>query len=95
MHSVTKAMPIQFINGRSHNREMKWRSCKTALSSYYTCLSRDFSLMRSGADTNAHTHTPMFTDEIISRNQGHEGHRPACAWFKNLIQQVDNSLSKN
>ena len=30
MHSVTKAMPIKFINSKCHIK--KWKSCKTALS---------------------------------------------------------------
>ena len=64
-HSVTKATSIQFINDRSHIK--KQRGCKTALSGYYACLSRDLLLMPSGADT--HTHTPTFVDETISRNQ--------------------------
>ena len=65
MGSITKAMPIQFIDSKS--RIKKWRGHKTALSSYYACLSRDLLLMASGADT--HTHTPTFADETISRNQ--------------------------
>ena len=76
--SVTKATLIQFINSKS--RIKKWRGHKSALSSYYACLSRDLLLMDSGPDTHTHTHThthtPMFTDETISRNQ---------AWFKNIL----------
>ena len=67
MGSVTKVMSIQFINGKS--RIKKRRGCKTALSSYYACLSRDLLLMASGADTHTHTHTQTFADEMISRNQ--------------------------
>ena len=70
---VTKAIPIQFVNGKS--RIKKQRGHKTALSSYYACLSRDLLLMPSGADT--HTHTPTFTNEMISRNQ-------ACMGFSRL-----------
>ena len=51
--SVTKAMPIQFINGRSHIK--KWRGHKTTLSGYYACLSRDLLLMALGADTHTYT----------------------------------------
>ena len=72
MGSVTKAMPIQFIDSKSHIK--KWRGCKTPLSGYYACLSRDLLLMALGADT--HTHTPMFTDKTISKNQAHAG-KPA------------------
>ena len=39
MGSVTKAMHIQFTDGKSHIK--KRRGCKTALSGYYTYLSRD------------------------------------------------------
>ena len=79
MRSVTKATPIQFIDGRSHMK--KQRCHKTALSGYYACFSRDLLLMPSGAHarthahahahthTHTHTHTPMFADETISRNQ--------------------------
>ena len=53
MGSVTKAMPIQFID--SKNRIKKWRDHKTALSGYYACLSRDLLLMASGVDTHTYT----------------------------------------
>ena len=69
MGSVTKATPIQFIDSKS--RIKKWRGRKTTISGYYECLSRDLSLMATGADT--HTHTPTFMDEMISRNQAKPG----------------------
>ena len=46
----------------------KWKCGKTTLSGYYACFSRDLLLMPSG---QTHTHTPMFADEAISRNQAH------------------------
>ena len=52
MDSVTKATPIQFIDGKS--RINKRRGHKTALSGYYACLSRDLLLMPLGADTHIH-----------------------------------------
>ena len=52
--SVTKAMPIQFINGKS--RIKKRRGHKTALSGYYVCLSCDLLLMASGVGTHTHIH---------------------------------------
>ena len=52
--SVTKATPIQFINGKS--RIKKQRGRKTALSGYYACLSRGLLIMASGADTHTHIH---------------------------------------
>ena len=36
MGSVTKPMPIHFIN--SNSRIKKWRGRKTALSGYYECV---------------------------------------------------------
>ena len=57
MGSVTKATPIQFINGKSHIK--KWRGRKTALSGYYACLSRDMLLMASEAGTHTYTHTKV------------------------------------
>ena len=66
MRTVTKAMIIQFIDGKCHI--MKRKSCKTVLSGYYTCVSRDLLLMALGADT--HTHTNVRT-KMISRNQVH------------------------
>ena len=81
--SVTKATPIQFIDGKS--RIKKRRGSKTALSYYYACLSHDLLLMASGAGT--HTHTPMFVDETISRNQV----CTACAWFKNAENLEDHT----
>ena len=77
-HSVTKAMPIQFIDSKNHIK--KWKGHKTALSGYYTCLSRDLLLMPSGADT--HTHTPTFTDETILRNLACAGLQPG---LKNIF----------
>ena len=67
MHSAIKAMPIQFIDSKCHVK--KWKSCKIALSSYYTCLSRDLLLMPLRADTHTDTQKSKFTDEMISRNQ--------------------------
>ena len=71
MCSVTA---IQFMDGKCHIKKQKSR--KTALSSYYVCLSRDLLLMPSGhRHTHTHTHarthiyTPMFVGEIISRKQ--------------------------
>ena len=43
---------IQFIDSKSCIK--KRRGLKTALSSYYACLSRDLLLMASGADTHIH-----------------------------------------
>ena len=62
---VTKAMAIQFIDGKCHIKKRKSR--KTALSSYYACVSRDLLLMPSGAYTHTHTHTCKHTD-ILGRN---------------------------
>ena len=49
MHNVTKATPIQFIDGMWHVKKRKGR--KTALSGYYVCRSCDLLLMLSWADT--------------------------------------------
>ena len=65
MRSVTKSMPIQFINSKCHIRKPKSR--KTTLSGYYACHSCDLLLMPSEMDIQ--THTPMFMDKMISRNQ--------------------------
>ena len=51
--SITKATPIQFIDGKSHIK--KRRGSKTDLSGYYACLSRDLLLMTTGADTHMRT----------------------------------------
>ena len=53
--SVTKAMHIQFIDGRSYIK--KQRSSKTALPGYYACLSRDLLLRPSRVDTHTDTYT--------------------------------------
>ena len=76
--SVTKATPIQFTDGKSGIKKRRGR--KTALSSYYACLSRDLLLTASGADTHTHTHTPTFADETISRNQAR-----GRAWFNEVL----------
>ena len=56
MCSVTKATAIQFIDGKCHNnKEMESR--KTALPSYYACVSRDLLLVPSGVDTHTCKHT--------------------------------------
>ena len=52
---VTKAMAIQFIDGKCHIK--KWKSHETALSGYYACVSLDLLLVSSGAGTHTHTHT--------------------------------------
>ena len=75
--SVTKAMPILFIDSKSHIK--KRRGHKTALSGYYTCLSRDLLLMASGADTHTHTHTHTHTN-VRGRN---DFKKPGTrTWFK-------------
>ena len=70
MRIVTKATAIEFIDGKCHIKKRK--SCKTALSSYYACVSRDLLLVPSGVDTHAtqtyDTNIPTFADETISRN---------------------------
>ncbi len=77
--SVTKAMPIQFINSKRHIKKQRGR--KTALFGYYACLSHDLLLMALKPDTHTHTrtHIPMFTDKMISRNQARAGCRHAQA----------------
>ena len=90
MGSVTKATPIQFINSKNHIK--KWRGHKTALSGYYTCLSRDLLLMASGRK-HTHTHTPTFANETFSRNQARVGRRPVRAWFKNPTCDFDGKQS--
>ena len=83
MGSVTKATPIQFINGKSHKK--KWRDCKTALSGYYTYLSRDLLVIASKADTHTHTHTHIHQHSWTKRFQETRcaGLQLACAWIKN------------
>ena len=66
--SVTKATPIQFING--NNCIKKYRGRKTVLSGYYACLSHDLLLMAlgHGADTHTYTrHTHTYT-KVHGRN---------------------------
>ena len=77
---VTKATPIQFIDGRSLIK--KWRGRKTALSGYCAYLSCDLLLMPLGADT--HTHTQTFTHKMILRNQASTNLQPAHTWFNNI-----------
>ena len=55
MRIVTKATTIQFIDGKCHIKKRKSR--KTALSSYYACVSCDLLLVPLGADTYKHTQT--------------------------------------
>ena len=62
MGSVTKAMFIQFIDGKS--RIKKWRGRKTALSGYYACLSSDLLLMASGVNTHIHIHQRLRTKQF-------------------------------
>ena len=83
--SVTMAAPIQFIDGESCTK--KWKGRKTALSGYYTCLSRDLLLMALG---QTHTHTPTFVDENNFKKPGACGpqyarlliDKPTCRKFK-------------
>ena len=73
--SVTKATPIQLINGNCHIK--KWKCRKTALSGYYACCSCDLLLKPLGV--------PTLANEMISRNQLRTDLWPVCAWFKNDI----------
>ena len=50
MRIVTKAVAIQFIDGKCHIK--KWKSGKIVLSDYYACVSRDLLLVSSGVDTH-------------------------------------------
>ena len=78
--SVTKATPIQFIDGRSY---MKKRRChKTALSGYYACFSRDLLIIPSGTGTHTHIHQRSRT----KRFQETRRVRPSAThtWFKNI-----------
>ena len=59
MGSVTKAMPIQFTDGKSYKET---EGHKTALSGYYTCLLRDLLLMPSGVDTHTYTNVHRRND---------------------------------
>ena len=75
--SVTKATPIQFTDGKSGIK--KRRGCKTALSGYYACLSRDLLLTASGVDTHTHTHTHIHQHSLTKQFQEMKAAR---AWFK-------------
>ena len=70
MGSVTKATPIPFIDSKSFVK--KRRGHKTALSSYYACLSRYLLLMASGADT--HTYTNVRRRNDFKKPDTHELH---------------------
>ena len=78
MHTVTKATDIQFIDGKCHI--MKRKSLKTALSSYYICVSHDLLLMASEW-THIHTHNRQLNKNDFKK----PGTRPLImrAWFKN------------
>ena len=52
IQSITKATTIQFIDGKCHIK--KWKSHKTALSTYYACFSCDLLLMPLGVDTHTY-----------------------------------------
>ena len=71
-HPFNLLMAIQ-RNGKAVN----------ALSGYYACISRELLLMPLGMYT--HTHTPMFVDETISRNQARVAHVPGLKTYLNTI----------
>ena len=77
MHTVTKAMAIQFIDGKCHI--MKRKSRKTVLSGYYTCVSRNLLLMASGAGTHTHISTG---EQKRFQETRRVGPLAARAWFK-------------
>ena len=82
MSSVTKAMPIQFIDDKCHIK--KWKGCKTALSGYYACLSHDLLLMPSEADTYT------FATERFQETRWW----PTYIWFKRVFSEVHLEIPK-
>ena len=75
--SVTKAMPIQFIDGKCHIKKQK--SHKTPLFSYYAYLSFDLSLKPSGADTHTLTYTNVCKQNDFKKPGACAGLSPTCA----------------
>ena len=89
-HSVTKAMPIQFIDSKNYNykeTERPYNCCIWLLHMPFSWLA--INVLRGG-HTQTHTRTRYITfkDETISRKQIHAGLRPAYAWFKNILLQL-------
>ena len=63
MRSVTKAMPVQFINSKCHIQ--KRRGHKTALSGYYACFSCDLLVIPSGVDTHTNVRG-LYCDSLLN-----------------------------
>ena len=89
MCSVTKATLVQFIDGKCHIKKQK--NHETALSGYYTCLSRD--LLRINVLGGGHTHIHQ-----RSWMKQFQETRHVQAWFKKelriAIKQVVSYLAK-
>ena len=84
MHSVTKVMPIQFMNSKCHIKKRK--SCKTALSSYYACLSHDLLLMPLGVDRHTHIYQRSQEKRVQETRHMKPGAcRLACTWFFEIV----------
>ena len=99
MRCVTKAMPIDFIDGKFHTKQPKSRKChKTCLTNHTWSIShRIMRLVTNtfGADTHMCMHANIM-DETISRNQPYVGLWPVCTWLNKIFMKdsyayLDNS----
>ena len=76
VHSVIKAMPIQFINDKCHINGKAAKLPYPVIMGAFHVTCYYFPLGRT------HTHTLTLEDETISRNQVRGSRRPMLTWFK-------------
>ena len=86
---VNKTMPIYFIIGKYHIKQMKvGKAVKTCLSNHTWSVSHHIMLLvinaLRGGHTDRQTHIYQCTTKAISRNRACVGHRPVLVWFKNF-----------
>ena len=79
---VTKAMPIYFINGKCHIKQLK--SVKSHKNGLYHAIPHHWIIMHLEADTT-HRHTNGHMNQSNFKKTGTcQPHRLACAWIKNV-----------
>ena len=92
MHYVTKATPINFIDGKCHIKQLKaGKSRKTCLTNYTQPISHHMMPLVITALEGRHIHRHTHTYQRMNKNDFKEPHKwpsAVCTWFKNDCKGV-------